>query len=357
MAAIKDWAQTFDSQRPRYVKYTEKLEILLHDLLRGENLTDSVAQVEARTKSIESFTKKLQLKHYDNPLTEVTDLTGIRVITYYQEGVHSVLNLLRKQFEIDDANSIDVAKTQDPNKFGYISVHSVISLSSSRNGLTEWEDYKGLKAEIQIRTVLQHAWAAIDHTLNYKNPDEAPARARRQLFRLSALLELADEEFSQIRNIIENVEQQYSSQVNRGFLELELDLSSLNAYLTAGVADEWREKAKQAGFAKSSIKDPQAGPSELLDVLQTAGFRTIQEVDNFLSAQKKKGVETLVQLRKRMTMGDFVPIAVPSDAIAFLLFYENKLRDLKKVDLERLTDKYVSSIERVLVELSKGKKE
>ena len=69
---------------------------------------------------------------------------------------------------------------------------------------TEWKKFSGIKFEIQIRTVLQHAWSAISHKLEYKTVNDVPKKMRRQLFRISALLEIGDQEFSSLRQISEN---------------------------------------------------------------------------------------------------------------------------------------------------------
>jgi putative GTP pyrophosphokinase len=65
--------------------------------------------------------------------------------------------------------------------------------------LPGWAKYKGLKAEFQVRTILQHAWDAISHKLDYKPESPMPRQNRRRLARLAGLLELADDEFSNLK--------------------------------------------------------------------------------------------------------------------------------------------------------------
>jgi putative GTP pyrophosphokinase len=82
---------------------------------------------------------------------------------------------------------------------GYLSSHFVVSLKNNRTKLTEWKAYNNFKAEIQVRTVLQHAWAAISHELEYKKSYDIPSILKRKLFRLAGIIELADEEFQEAK--------------------------------------------------------------------------------------------------------------------------------------------------------------
>ena len=52
-------------------------------------------------------------------VTEVTDLVGLRIITYYREDVTRVGEILKKEFQIDATNSVDKAAALDPDRFGY----------------------------------------------------------------------------------------------------------------------------------------------------------------------------------------------------------------------------------------------
>ena len=123
---------------------------------------------------------------------------GIRIIVYYLEDLNKISEIIEKEFNVDYGNSINKLETLDPDRFGYRSIHYVVGISITRSSETEWRPYTNFKAEIQIRTVLQHAWAEIDHKLIYKQNREVPKDLRRKLSRLIALLELADEQFRDI---------------------------------------------------------------------------------------------------------------------------------------------------------------
>ena len=112
--------------------------------------------MESRAKTVESFKGKVERedKDYTDPLNEITDLSGVRIISYYNSDVDEISNLIRREFEIDEKNSVDKRKIDEEDRFGYQSSHLVVSLSDSRQDLFEWSAFKGLRAEIQVRTVL-----------------------------------------------------------------------------------------------------------------------------------------------------------------------------------------------------------
>jgi putative GTP pyrophosphokinase len=264
------------------------------------------AQIEYRTKDIAKFIEKIQRegKEYKNPLKEVTDLVGIRIIAYYKEDVDKIGEIIKKEFDVDLKNSIDKAQILDPDRFGYLSVHYVISLSPLRKELTEWKAFANIKAEIQVRTVLQHAWAAIDHKLRYKTAKEVPKTLRRQLFRLSALLEVADDEFSNLKRLIEDTKEYYSQEFKKGKLDIELDLSSLEVYLESTKQHlNWVKIAEQVGFKFLKEEDEdiediiEDSKRILLSILHLTGITTIEELDEILRDASQWGKDVLASIR------------------------------------------------------------
>lgn len=147
-----------------------------------------IYDLTARLKTPQSLEEKLRRKGPYSYLQEVTDLVGLRVITYFVEDVTAVSRLLEAQFEVDWQNSADKSKLLDPDRFGYMGVHYVL-----RQG--------GMAFEVQIRSILQHAWAEIEHDLGYKSRDAVPRDVRRRFYRLAGLLEVADEEFTAIHRL------------------------------------------------------------------------------------------------------------------------------------------------------------
>ncbi len=171
-----------------YERFSGDLQQLLEKLL-GENRI-AHHKLEARVKSVDSLDRKLsRIDRKYNALSDVTDLVGVRVIVFFEEDIDAVARVIRSAFVVDDANSVDKSSVADPAKFGYKSLHFVVSMSEVRLGLPENAAYRNLCAEIQIRTVLQHGWAEIEHDLGYKY-ENAPTDIKRRFARAASFLEV-----------------------------------------------------------------------------------------------------------------------------------------------------------------------
>lgn len=195
-----NFIEEYNKIRPTYEVFTSRLKLLLESLLDSENINYHL--IEARTKDPKSFEEKIRRKSvkYLDPLKEITDLSGLRIILYYQKDVDFVDEIIRDNFKIDEENTIDKRKTLKSNEFGYLSNHYVVKINSKRTNLPEWKQFKLFCAEIQLRTVLQHSWAAISHELEYKNKNDVPDILKRKLYRLAGLFELADEQFGEVKS-------------------------------------------------------------------------------------------------------------------------------------------------------------
>jgi ppGpp synthetase/RelA/SpoT-type nucleotidyltranferase len=193
----------------------------------------NVSSIEERTKTVESFCEKITRdgKSYTNPLEEMTDLSGCRIITFYNDDLDTIEEMIRAIFSVDEANSVRKDLMDNPKEFGYLSRHFVVSFDSDRLKLGEFRRFKGMKAEIQVRSVLQHAWAAIEHKLQYKRSADIPRPLRRKLFQISALLEMADDQFSYIRKEVASLRQEYREELVSGISLVPLDIESLDVFL------------------------------------------------------------------------------------------------------------------------------
>lgn len=83
----------------------------------------------------------------------------MRIIIYFLSDIDKVAKLIEDEFHIDEANNVDKRKQVEADQFGYMSLHYIVSLLEERLKLGENKKFAGLKAEIQIRTILQHTWA------------------------------------------------------------------------------------------------------------------------------------------------------------------------------------------------------
>jgi GTP pyrophosphokinase len=288
---LKEWATQYRSELPDYESCTAKLESLIRDLLGSAGI--EVVAIEGRAKHPESLERKVDAKResYETPLEDVTDLIGVRVISYYLEDVTRISQIIEREFVIDEENSSDKLEDLGDNGFGYRSVHFVVALADQRANLAEWASFNGKKAEIQVRTATQHAWAAVEHKLNYKRTAEAPRDLRRKLMRLSALFELADEQFSAVKDELGQVEARYSSDVKGGNLDLPIDTASLEAFIDASsVVEKLVKESIEHGLGFGSSEDEgyretyERDLSDLSLILEYLEVPTLAEVEFILEA-------------------------------------------------------------------------
>lgn len=319
----EEWAEEFRRRYGTFERLTDKLTLLLEELLDRASVAH--VPIEARTKSVEGFIEKVSRKGdaYPQPLRDMPDLIGLRVIVYYAADRQAVGDLLEQEFVIDWDRSTGEREARDPDRFGYESAHYIVSLRDDRAGLSDWADYRAMHAEVQVRTVLQHAWAAISHKLDYKSEVEVPRELRRQLFRLSALLELADDEFDGLRTDTAQVEARYEERIGAGDLDIELNAASLETYgYVTGSTDRWQALALEAGFRPLEVTDPydrSYDRTSLLNVLDAENVRTLEEFDDLLSASEDSGQALLGRIAKQATEDGHTPVATPLDVLTILI--------------------------------------
>ncbi|PWN01031.1 GTP pyrophosphokinase [Nocardioides silvaticus] len=162
--------------------------------------------IVGRAKSVASFAAKAARVAdgkpvFDDPLRQITDQIGLRVITYVHSDVQAVADLLADQVVVYDDRDLGL-ETASEGRFGYASRHLLVGLDAAREGQEGYELLRGRQAQIQIRTVLQHAWAEFEHDIRYKGtiPEEHRPDFDRRFTLAAGLLELADREFSTIRD-------------------------------------------------------------------------------------------------------------------------------------------------------------
>ncbi|MER6952203.1 hypothetical protein ABT294_50165 [Nonomuraea sp. NPDC000554] len=184
--------------------------------------------INYRIKEEESTIRKLSSKEgrYAG-LSDLTDILGVRIITYFPEAVDAIAHQIEAEFNIDRENSVDKRSLLDPDRFGYLSLHYVAKLNDERCALLEYRRYADISFEVQIRSILQHAWAEIEHDLGYKTQQAIPAEIRRRFSRLAGLLELADNEFQALRDDLHEYETTVATEIEKRPADFALDQATL----------------------------------------------------------------------------------------------------------------------------------
>jgi len=348
----EDWINEYKKVRPSHINYCNKLKTLLGDLLLNSSTKYHV--IEGRPKTIESFSEKISRagKNYKNPLNEITDLCGLRIIVYYEDDIDKVCALIDKEFNVDEVKSIDTRALLNVDQLGYLSVHKIVSLSEERAKLSEWSIYKEHISEIQVRSVLQHAWSVISHSLLYKRESDVPYQIRRKLLRLSGLLELADEEFSEIRSNQTILKREISENILKQELNIPINLISVKEFIsTFDTATEIIEIAYSNCFTKIDIEEidieeieiEEKGYSDLVTSCEMSNVNNIEDLKNILISVKQKSKIFFKEFLRSLRAPS---VGTPSHILSILIIaiHSEKIK-LEDVVLEfGWSDDYVESI-------------
>jgi putative GTP pyrophosphokinase len=272
-----------------YSDFTNKLDVLIRELLKQKGI--HVHSITSRVKDIVSLRGKLARSNGKYlTLREITDLVGIRIITYYNDEVDAIATVMEEEFQTDYANSVDKRELLDPDRFGYLSLHYVIGLPQKRLELIEYQRFEDCKAEIQIRSILQHTWAEIEHDLGYKSKQAIPKDIRRSFSRLAGLLELADLEFVKIRDSLLDYETEVQEQVAERPGQVLIDQASLKSYINSSLLLQ-EVDLKIVTMAGVPVTSNEHFIGNLVDNLHFLGLQTISDVETLLFEHRNLVIE------------------------------------------------------------------
>lgn len=231
-AHVKDLLDDFKKNESTFFELKDFVLSYLRKIICEDNGI-FIAGIEARVKQYESLEGKLNLKgHKYKVLSDITDLVGARIITFYIDQVDFIASLIEKNFDIDYENSIDKRKLYEVDRFGYMSLHYICRIPKSLYSNEKFPLLNEFRFEIQMRTSLQHVWATIFHDTGYKSDVEVPKEYIRKLARLEGMLEIADDEFLTIRNEIDEYRKKIRSLVSKGeFKDISLNIDSYKNYI------------------------------------------------------------------------------------------------------------------------------
>lgn len=182
------------------------LQVKISDLLQGHQGLQ-VSKIEGRVKDSGECIRKFSGK-YRNALEEqnqvfvikdhITDLLGIRIVCLYEDEIRQVADLVRPHFEVIEITDKVAKVEQTDDFFGYKGLHMDLAFSGPDVGVSVETILPVRQFELQVRTIIQDAWSVLDHQIKYKK--SIPGPLKRRINVLSALFELADREFRQIRD-------------------------------------------------------------------------------------------------------------------------------------------------------------
>ena len=240
-----------------------------------------VTSIEHRVKKEESLAGKLIRKgHKYADINSLTDLVGIRVITFYTDDVDKVAAFVKRAFDIDWKESVDKRKLHELDSFGYNSLHYICRLPKSMVDDPAMPELNTIRFELQMRTALQHVWSTIEHDTGYKGDVKIPREYVRQFSRLAGTLELIDDEFSRLRATLTDYRRRVKSLVESGKLDdVELDSESFRSFLNLHPFDSLNKRiaaVNQAEIYPTSLQN-------FIPVFEKFGFTTLGDIDRFIA--------------------------------------------------------------------------
>ncbi|WP_309572743.1 GTP pyrophosphokinase family protein [Deinococcus sp.] len=261
--------EAYESALPEYERLRDAAVAHTTALLAPSGL--NIHHITGRVKRPLSLADKLLRKPGQyRTLDEITDLVAVRVITYFESDVATVSRLVEATFDVDWEHSIDKSKMHDPDRFGYMGVHYVVRPRPEQGAVA------GRLFEIQIRSILQHAWAEIEHDLGYKNREAVPREVRRRFYRLAGLLEMADEEFMALHRLSTDYAATLPERVRDAPDSVYIDAQSLNFMLEIPPVRSLDEQVAGAlnVLLLTGWPDPER-PQRLATLLQYVGVNSV----------------------------------------------------------------------------------
>ena len=265
---IKKAVEWYSKNRPLFDSLAIKIESIIKENLRLNKV--DYYRISSRAKTVSSYKKKASMSRYKQPRKEIMDMAGIRVITYTDSDAKKANELIKNTFLIYPEYSVDKTDELGTDKVGYRSIHCVGTLSTDRLRLPENQIFKNICFEIQLRTILQHAWAEFEHDRNYKFSGVLPREIKRRLSILAGNLELIDREFDNISKDIDAYILDIGKRTKIGKLEVSINSTSLKEYMNR----------KFALLLEKGMKPKLSNDQEIIDHLNKMGITTLQELDN-----------------------------------------------------------------------------
>lgn len=259
-----------------YDEFAEQVLNILKAIIKQEYPDIKIASYSKRTKDIESLKKKLQKDKY-NKDSEITDLAGVRIITYSKKDISLIAEIIKDSFNIDIQNSVDKTRALGHDKVGYRGDHYVISFSEDRLQLSENKKFKDLKCEIQLTSLIAHTWSEITHEKGYKFEGELPEDLERRKNLLAGMLELADLEMDAYVEAFDSYINQITQESEKGCLNHTINSISLEKFMAWKFPNISPQVFRDIGL--------------ILNELKSFGLNTIKELNALIPSEYEKEIQ------------------------------------------------------------------
>lgn len=177
----------WEEDKPKYCEFGKFAEETLVAACRTAGIP--IVDTSRRVKDTANLLKKILLRGYS--YEQMFDKIGVRIVPAFRQDVPRVVEEVKRKFTIikKDCKQWSLG----PERMGYTGVHLDV----------RHEEYHNMICEVQVRTVYQDAWANASHLIAYKPGRGLPDEIQRQVNLLSAVTEVADLHFDQIKTAID----------------------------------------------------------------------------------------------------------------------------------------------------------
>lgn len=291
MAALSREAREFLDQyasgRARFEQAALEATAFIKSVLSP--LPIAVHAVFGRAKQVASLRGKLRRKRYAHPRTAVTDLIGLRVITYFAADIDRVASQLRASLDISERKCRDARKELEEDQFGYRSVHLIARVKPRTASMASFASLKRRWFEIQIRSILDHAWSEIEHEVVYKAGVDFPRDVRRRFKAVAGSLEVLEHAFAGLAVERDALVDLYKADYEKGLTRnIPFDVARLIAFLEVrrpnGIG--WRNAERNGeplppGLATAAV-----------EALESAGLRSASSLEKVFKTRRFRRMVT-----------------------------------------------------------------
>lgn len=269
--SVSDLKQQYANRLDQFRRLEMQLFSQLSSMIDREEIVLGVP-MEHRIKSVDSIIEKFDRKNIAiEDLNDVKDIIGIRMITLFENDAERIDKLLSEIFNIIETE--DKRHLLTESQFGYKSRHYVAQIPKQWSNLPSFKGMEDINFEIQVRTLAQHIWAAASHKLQYKREDSVPENLRRSIYRISAVLEIVDQELSRLQSERQNYDIMANSLTER---HDPLNVDNIRVILEKS----W----------PTNNRDDEENYDELLLELSSHGILNSYQLHNFLNEARQESL-------------------------------------------------------------------
>jgi ppGpp synthetase/RelA/SpoT-type nucleotidyltranferase len=237
-SAVTDKSTSYEEfyrqSKSRYERMREEVEFIIGKALKTAEI--KVHSHGGRVKELDHALEKIQRKGYTDPIAQLEDIVGYRVVCLFISDLEQLTEIIRSNFTVlkEEGRISDVA---DPATFGYMSDHYICKIGPNHSG-ARYDDIRDIKVEIQCRTILMDAWANVSHYLAYKGEASIPEHLRKDFYALSGLFYVADKHFELFFDSARSSAEKVLSKAATGSIDdNDVNLETLQALLSQMYSD------------------------------------------------------------------------------------------------------------------------